>query len=328
MSGRLTLSNLDQTSAKGDGMVRLNTLQHYHVLDGSRMALLYKFSPDAEQEDQEDPYMNQRSPSDVEITIPPNVQLIQSVSSTSASMENLRQWHLVKSLEEEDAHEKGIKLKDIGKSSHITNLMHTKLVLQDNVKEVFDSVLDHERVPLVVHYLFGVLEDLADENGVEPDTLLCWKSESYAMRVWATLLVRPEFLFDVQKAKHVEPCLNVIKQVFIDCFHATKISKDSSLQKLLFAQEVPHYQKRTEQFYKALANKAAITDTDFWSEMSHLSALQVEQLKFSKPAALQKLYKFVHQYVDEIIEDLDEGDETSGLRFGAQLDEIVQLMDS
>ena len=48
---------------------------------------------------------------------------------------------------------------------------------------------------------------------------------SYAMRVWATLLVRPEFLFDVQKAKHVEPCLNVIKQVFIDCFHATKISK-------------------------------------------------------------------------------------------------------
>ena len=41
--------------------------------------------------------VNQRSPSDVEITIPPNVQLIQSVSSASASMENLRQWHLVKS---------------------------------------------------------------------------------------------------------------------------------------------------------------------------------------------------------------------------------------
>ena len=30
----------------------------------------------------------------------------------------------------------------------------------------------------------------------------------------------------------------------------------------------------------------------------------------------------------QIIEDLDEGDETSGLRFGGQLDEIVQLMDS
>ena len=52
-----------------------------------------------------------------------------------------------------------------------------QLVLQDNVKEVFDSVLDHERVPLVVHYLFGVLENLANKNGVEPDTLLCWKSE-------------------------------------------------------------------------------------------------------------------------------------------------------
>ena len=31
-----------------------------------------------------------------------------------------------------------------------------------------------------------------------------------------------------------------------------------------------------------------------------MKQLQVEQLKFSKPAALQKLYKFVHQYVDEV----------------------------
>lgn len=52
-----------------------------------------------------------------------------------------------------------------------------QLVLQDNIKEVFDSVLNHETVPLVVHYLFGVLENLANKNSVEPDTLLCWKSE-------------------------------------------------------------------------------------------------------------------------------------------------------
>jgi hypothetical protein len=38
--------------------------------------------------------VNQRSPSDVEISIPPNVQLIKSVSSTG-SLEHLRQWHLV-----------------------------------------------------------------------------------------------------------------------------------------------------------------------------------------------------------------------------------------
>ncbi|XP_062602005.1 plexin-A2-like isoform X2 [Saccostrea cucullata] len=322
-SGRLTLSNIDQTSEREDGMVRLNTLQHYNVMDGSRMALLYKFSPD----DEEDPYENQRSPSDVDIAIPPNVHLIQSVSTTG-SLENLRRWHLVKNLEEEESPEKHLKPKDMVKTSHITNLMHTKLVLQDNIKEVFDSVLNHETVPLVVHYLFGVLENLANKNGVEPETLLCWKSESYAMRVWATLLVRPEFLFDIQKVKHVEPCLDVIKQVFIDCFHSTKISKDSSLQKLLFAQEVPHYQKRTEQFYKALANKAAVTDADFWNEMSRLNTLQQEHLKFSKPAALQKLYKFVQQYMEEIIEDLDEGPETSGLQFGKKLDEIIRQMET
>ncbi|XP_048741622.2 plexin-A4-like isoform X2 [Ostrea edulis] len=327
-SGRLPLSNIDQTSERKENTVRRNTLQHYNVLDGSRMALMYKFSPDDEHTvEDEDPYVNQQSPSDIEISVPPDVHPIQSVSSTG-SLDHLRQWHLVKSLDEEESHEKTAKLKDIVKTSHITNLMHTKLVLQDNIKEVFDSVLNHDTVPLVVHYLFGVLENLANKNGVEPDTLLCWKSESYAMRVWATLLVRPENLFDVQKAKHVEPCLNVIKQVFIDCFHSTKISKDSSLQKLLFAQEVPHYQKKTEQFFKALANKTAVTDADFWSEMSRLNSLQQKYLKFSKPAALQKLYKFVQQYVEEIIEDLDAGDETSGLQFGSKLDDIVRLMET
>lgn len=100
------------------------------------------------------------------------------------------------------------------------------------------------------------------------------------------------------------------------------------MQKLLFAQEVPHYQKKTEQFYKALGNKAAITDADFWSEMSRLSLLQQEHLKFSKSAALVKLYRFVNQYVEEIIEDLDAGDETSDLLFGSKLDDIVRLMET
>jgi hypothetical protein len=55
-SGRLPLSNIDQTSEREDGMVRRNTLQHYNVMDGSRMALLYKFSPDDEPAEDEDPY--------------------------------------------------------------------------------------------------------------------------------------------------------------------------------------------------------------------------------------------------------------------------------
>lgn len=50
------------------------------------------------------------------------------------------------------------------------------------------------------------------------------------------------------------------------------------MQKLLFAQEVPYYQKQTEQFYKALGNKAPITDADFWSEMSRLSLVSLTML--------------------------------------------------
>lgn len=70
------------------------------------------------------------------------------------------------------------------------------------------------------------------------------------------------------KTKHYLCNYYDLNGVFI-CFSF----QDSSLQKLLFAQEVPHYQKKTEQFYKALGNKAAITDADFWSEMSRLSVV-------------------------------------------------------
>jgi hypothetical protein len=56
-SGRLPLSNIDQTSAREDNIVRRNTLQHYNVMDGSRMALLHKFSPNDEPaKDERDPY--------------------------------------------------------------------------------------------------------------------------------------------------------------------------------------------------------------------------------------------------------------------------------
>jgi len=41
---------------------------------------------------------------------------------------------------------------------------------------------------------------------------------SYATRLWAPLITRPQILFDVDVPSHVEPCMDILRQVFIDSF--------------------------------------------------------------------------------------------------------------
>ena len=42
--GKLTLQDIDNISERSNGLVRLNTLKHYLVQDGSEMALMYRES--------------------------------------------------------------------------------------------------------------------------------------------------------------------------------------------------------------------------------------------------------------------------------------------
>lgn len=50
---------------------------------------------------------------------------------------------------------------------------------------------------------------------------------SYATRVWAPLIGKPDILFDVMDTEHVEPCMDILRQVFVEsCTQTThKISK-------------------------------------------------------------------------------------------------------
>jgi len=41
---------------------------------------------------------------------------------------------------------------------------------------------------------------------------------SYGTRVWASLISKPQILFDVDVPSHAEPCLDILRQVFIDSF--------------------------------------------------------------------------------------------------------------
>ena len=54
-------------------------------------------------------------------------------------------------------------------------------------------------------------------------------------------------------------------------FYIPLFVQDSSLQKLLFANEVPEYQRKVEQFYKTLSESDDIPEGQFANEMTKVS---------------------------------------------------------
>lgn len=314
--GRLVLNDIDRTSIKREGYVCRNTLRHYNVKNGSCMALLISDEP----MDQE-VFPNSESASINDVLLGE-----QSVTSYM-SMSPEKQWHI--SFPEEDEKERGTHLHI--QELYLNRLLHTKLKLVDYINAVFENVLDENRVPPVVCYLFKRFEELAKEQNVDPEVVSYWKSECYAMRMWSFWISHPDLLFDIVMAKHVIPCLDVIKSVFSDVFSRTssKLTKDSSSAKLLFASEVPKYQERMKRFYEKLGTSLEpVTKQQFGVLMEEISQEQQKKIRMKKLPALKKLFSMVKKYSDEIISDLEEARETSDLKLAEKYDTVVQQIDS
>ncbi|XP_060084856.1 plexin-A4-like, partial [Ylistrum balloti] len=314
--GKLVLNDIDRTSMKREGYVCHNTLRHYNVKDGSCMALLISDDP-------EDPdvYMNSESVSMNDMLL--SDQSVTSYKSWTAE----KQWHI--SFPEEDEKE--------GRGTHIhieelylNRLIQTKLKLADYINAIFENVLDDNRVPPVICYFFKMLEEMAKEHGVDPDIVTHWKSECYAMRIWSLWISRPDLLFDIVLAKHVIPCLDVVRSVFSDVFSQTssRLTKDSSSAKLLFANDVPKFQEKMRKFYEKLSVSCEpVTKQQFDSLMQSISQEQTQGIRVKKLPALKKLFSMVKKYSDEIISDLDEERETKDLELGEKFDSVIQQMD-
>ena len=157
--------------------------------------------------------------------------------------------------------------------------------------------------------------------------LQAWKSECYGTRVWASLISKPQILFDVDVPSHVEPCMDVLRQVFIDSFTlgTQHVSKESSTQKLLFYKDVVEYRKSVKTFFR---NVEMVSDQEFWRAMDDMSTVQTKEMRFNRQATLHQLISFISRYEEEIIEDFAENDETKNFEFGKQLEEIINLMES
>ncbi|KAG8545925.1 hypothetical protein GDO81_020122 [Engystomops pustulosus] len=185
------LRDLDDTSIMEDGRKKLNTLSHYKVNDGASLAMSLK--------DQRDNTLGRVKDLDTD-------KYFHLVLPTEDILENKkshRQSHRKKVLPE----------------IYLTRLLSTKGTLQKFLDDLFRAVLSirEDRPPLAIKYFFDFLEEQAEKRGIsDPDTLHIWKTNSLPLRFWVNILKNPEFVFDMEKSDHMDACLSVIAQAFID----------------------------------------------------------------------------------------------------------------
>uniref|UniRef100_A0A8C7F7E5 Plexin B3 n=1 Tax=Oncorhynchus kisutch TaxID=8019 RepID=A0A8C7F7E5_ONCKI len=263
-AGHLTLSDDDVTAIVQGRWKKLNTLQHYKVPDGATVALI------------------PRSAAVVGIH-----QVYQTGEKTpmldGEGEEGLRLWHLVKSNEEPEMpkHRKSsMRERERAKAIpeiYLTRLLSMKGTLQKFVDDVFVAILNTKRPPpIAVRFFFDFLDDMAEKHGIDdPETVHIWKTNSLPLRFWVNILKNPQFVFDVQVTDSVDAVLSVIAQTFIDSCTTSehKVGRDSPVNKLLYAREIPRYKQLVERYYSDIHSAASGCYQEMNSTLTELSGV-------------------------------------------------------
>uniref|UniRef100_A0A8C2KNH3 Plexin B3 n=1 Tax=Cyprinus carpio TaxID=7962 RepID=A0A8C2KNH3_CYPCA len=290
-AGHLTLSDDDVTAIIQGRWKRINTLQHYKVPDGATVALI------------------PRSQSSLGVN-----QFYQTGEKTpmleGEEEEGLRLWHLVKPSEDPEIpkHRKSsMRERERAKAIpeiYLTRLLSMKGTLQKFVDDVFVAILSTKRPPpIAVRFFFDFLDDMAEKHGIDdPETVHIWKTNSLPLRFWVNILKNPQFVFDVQVTDSVDAVLSVIAQTFIDSCTTSehKVGRDSPVNKLLYAREIPRYKQLVESFA---------------SEMNSL-------------VALHELYKYINKYYDQIIMSLEEDAAGQKMQLAYRLQQVAALVEN
>ncbi|VDI79553.1 Hypothetical predicted protein [Mytilus galloprovincialis] len=312
-AGKLTLNDNDNTSERNNGLVCLNTLKHYMVKDNSRMALMYK---------QHDDRTDNANPTAFkeESLVSEDITLLMPEDVECSELEG-EKWHLSNVPAGQSNTDP-----DFG-DIFLNRLFLTKLLLSECIDTTFESLIDPQSLSIPIRYFIGMLDKLGKTYGVEQDVLQSWKNECYATRVWAPLIGKPDILFDVSVPAYVGPCMDILKQVFVESFTQTahKVNKESPPQKLLFHKDIPRYRKPIGPFFIRLE---PVTDKEFWSEMDEISDKQKSELRFSRQSALHQLYNlYIGKYKSQIINDLEDIEEASNIKLASKLEEVIKLME-
>ncbi|XP_035007771.1 plexin-B1 isoform X2 [Hippoglossus stenolepis] len=318
VAGHLILSDEDLTSVVQGNWKRLNTLQHYKVPDGSTVALVPRHNKHIHH-DNHDYVAGEKTP-----------------MLEDADEGGVRLWHLVKASEEPELpkHRRGsLRERERAKAIpeiYLTRLLSMKGTLQKFVDDLFTVILSTSRpVPLAVKYFFDLLDDQAGHHGIsDPETIHIWKTNSLPLRFWINIVKNPQFIFDVQASDHVDAVLSVISQTFMDsCTIAEhKLGRDSPINKLLYARDIPRYKQMVERYYADIRQTISASDQEMNSALAELSRNYSGELNYL--VALHELYKYINKYYDQIITALEEDPTAQKMQLGYRLQQIAAAVEN
>uniref|UniRef100_A0A9J8AAZ2 Plexin D1 n=1 Tax=Cyprinus carpio carpio TaxID=630221 RepID=A0A9J8AAZ2_CYPCA len=289
------LQDLDDTSVMEDGRKKLNTVFHYQVSVGkthqSQKCKIYSSSLDAV----------------VRLQVLPHDELTESRRSH-------RHSHRKKVLPE----------------IYLTRLLSTKGTLQKFLDDLFQAILSipPEKPPLAVKYFFDFLEEQADKRGItDPDTLHIWKTNSLPLRFWVNILKNPQFVFDIDKTDHMDACLSVIAQAFIDACSLSdlQLGKDSPTNKLLYAKEIPEYKKRVQCYYKQIQEMAPLSEQEMNAHLAEESRRYRNE--FNTNLALMEVYKYAKKYRNQVVSALDSSPTARRTQLQHKFEQVIALVE-
>ncbi|KAJ8017133.1 hypothetical protein DPEC_G00014590 [Dallia pectoralis] len=318
VAGHLILSDEDLTSVMQGSWKRLNTLQHYKVPDGATVALVARTSKHIHN-DSHDYFPGEKTP-----------------MLDDGDEGGVKLWHLVKANEETDLpkHRRG-SLRDRERAKaipeiYLTRLLSMKGTLQKFVDDLFTVILStNQPVPMAVKYFFDLLDEQAMlQNITDPETIHIWKTNSLPLRFWINILKNPQFIFDVPASDHVDAVLSVIAQTFMDsCTIAEhKLGRDSPINKLLYARDIPRYKQMVERYYADIRQTISASDQEMNSALAELSRNYAGEVNYL--VALHELYKYINKYYDQIITALEEDPAAQKMQLGYRLQQVAAAVEN
>ncbi|KAL1021519.1 hypothetical protein UPYG_G00014280 [Umbra pygmaea] len=296
------LQDLDNTSVMEDGRKKLNTVTHYKIPEGASFAMSMK--------DKRDNTLGRAKDLDTE----KYVHLVLPHDELFENRKSHRQSHRKKVLPE----------------IYLTRLLSTKGTLQKFLDDLFQAILSipPERPPLAIKYFFDFLEEQADKRGItDPDTLHIWKTNSLPLRFWVNILKNPQFVFDIDKTDHMDACLSVIAQAFIDACSVSdlQLGKDSPTNKLLYAKEIPEYKKRVQCYYKQIQEMAPLSEQEMNAHLAEES--RKHRNEFNTNLALTEIYKYAKKYRNQVVSALESNPTAKRTQLHHKFEQVIALVE-
>uniref|UniRef100_A0A672Q2P4 Plexin D1 n=1 Tax=Sinocyclocheilus grahami TaxID=75366 RepID=A0A672Q2P4_SINGR len=157
--------------------------------------------------------------------------------------------------------------------------------------------------------------------------VLCVSLCSLPLRFWVNILKNPQFVFDIDKTDHMDACLSVIAQAFIDACSLSdlQLGKDSPTNKLLYAKEIPEYKKRVQCYYKQIQEMAPLSEQEMNAHLAEESRRYRNE--FNTNLAVMEVYKYAKRYRNQVVSALDSSPTARRTQLQHKFEQVIALVE-